>query len=163
MSFGSSLVFKRPSLAHLETFLRQDIPLCTQIKKVKVKLATVVEGDQKAPFSIATEVLGWALVLSLGCSTLSSTSTLYWWVLSKEVSSTIFKVFGMTQPGIEPRSPRPSANTNFHRLHFLLSINLITDVWCPLFYLLQCRIVKTNNFYDIKIILAKNQFHFIFI
>ena len=32
---------------------------------------------------------------------------LYCWVLSKEVSSTIFKVFGMTQPGIEPRSPRP--------------------------------------------------------
>ena len=26
-------------------------------------------------------------------------------MLSKEVSSTIFKVFGMTRPGIEPRSP----------------------------------------------------------
>ena len=32
-------------------------------------------------------------------------------MLSKEVSSTIFKVFGMTRPGIEPRSPRPLANT----------------------------------------------------
>ena len=31
-------------------------------------------------------------------------------MLSKEVSSTIFKVFGMTQPGIEPRSPGPLAN-----------------------------------------------------
>ena len=32
-------------------------------------------------------------------------------MLSKEVSSTILKVFGMTQPGIEPRSPGPLANT----------------------------------------------------
>ena len=32
-------------------------------------------------------------------------------MLSKEVSSTIFKVFGLTRPGIEPRSPRPLANT----------------------------------------------------
>ena len=32
-------------------------------------------------------------------------------MLSKEVSSTIFKVFVMTWPGIEPRSPRPLANT----------------------------------------------------
>ena len=32
-------------------------------------------------------------------------------MLSKEVSRTIFKVFGMTRPGIEPRSPGPLANT----------------------------------------------------
>ena len=31
--------------------------------------------------------------------------------VSKEASSTIFKVFGMTRPGIEPRSPGPLANT----------------------------------------------------
>ena len=37
--------------------------------------------------------------------------TLYCWVLSKEVSSTIFKVFGMTRPGIEPRSPEPLVNS----------------------------------------------------
>ena len=37
--------------------------------------------------------------------------TLYCWMLSKEVSSAIFKVFGMTRPGIEPRSPEPLANT----------------------------------------------------
>ena len=49
--------------------------------------------------------------LSLDCSTLPLICTLYCWVLSKEVSSTIFKVFGMTQPGIEPRSPGPLANT----------------------------------------------------
>ncbi len=34
-------------------------------------------------------------------------------MLSKEVLSTIFKVLGMTQPGIEPRSPEPlTKNTN---------------------------------------------------
>ena len=32
-------------------------------------------------------------------------------MLSKEVSSTIFKVFGMTWLVIEPRSPRPLVNT----------------------------------------------------
>ena len=32
-------------------------------------------------------------------------------MLGKEVSNTIFKVFGITQPGIEPQSPRPLANT----------------------------------------------------
>ena len=35
-------------------------------------------------------------------------------MLSKVVSSTIFKVFGMTRPGIKPRSPRPLANTNYY-------------------------------------------------
>ena len=34
----------------------------------------------------------------------------YCWVLSKEVSSTNFNIFGMTRPGIEPRSPGPLAN-----------------------------------------------------
>ena len=32
-------------------------------------------------------------------------------MLSKEATSTIFKVFGMTRPGVEPRSPEPLANT----------------------------------------------------
>ena len=73
------------------------------------KLVTVVEGDQKPPFSIATSLR--ALLLSLDCSTLPLIHTLYCWVLNKEVSSTIFKVFGMTRPGIEPWSPGPLANT----------------------------------------------------
>ena len=37
--------------------------------------------------------------------------TLYCWVLSKQVSSTIFKVFGMTGRRIEPRFPGPLTNT----------------------------------------------------
>ena len=76
-------------------------------------LATVVEGDQKASFSIATTLScrGRALLLSLNCSTLPLWRVLYCWLLSKEVSSIIFKVFGMTQPGIERRSPGPLVNT----------------------------------------------------
>ena len=72
----------------------------------KVKLATVVKDDQKAPFSIATTLRcrGGHYSFPLIC-------TLYCWVLSKEVSSTTFKVFGMTWPGIEPRSPGSLANT----------------------------------------------------
>ena len=79
----------------------------------KVKLATIVEGDPKAPFSIATtpRCRGRALLLSLDCSTLPLMHTLYCWMLSKEVSSTIFKVFGMMRPGTEPRSPGPLTNT----------------------------------------------------
>ena len=70
-------------------------------------MATVVEGDQKAPFSIATtpRCRGECLLLSLDCSTLPLIRTLYCWVLSKEASSTILKVFGMTRPGIEPCLP----------------------------------------------------------
>ena len=80
---------------------------------IKVKLVTVVEGDQKAPFSIATtpKCKGGHYSFSLDCSSLHSVRTWYCWALSKQVSSTNFKVFGMTRPGIEPRSPVPLANT----------------------------------------------------
>ena len=69
--------------------------------------------------SYYTEVSGRALLLSLDCSTLPLIRALYCWVLSKEVSSTIFKVFGMTWLWIEPRSPRPLANTLPTRPKFL--------------------------------------------
>ena len=61
--------------------------------------------------SYFTEVYRRALLLSLDCSTLPLIYTLYCWLLSKEVSSTIFKVFGMMSPGIEPRFPGPLVNT----------------------------------------------------
>ena len=51
--------------------------------------------------SYYTEVWGRALLLSLDCSTLPLIRALYCWVLSKEASSTIFKVFDTTRPGIE--------------------------------------------------------------
>ena len=51
--------------------------------------------------------VGWSYtdvykMISLDCSTLPLIRTLYSWVLSKEVSSSIFKAFGMTRSGIEP-------------------------------------------------------------
>ena len=61
--------------------------------------------------SYYTEVSERALLLSLDFSTLSLIRTLYCWVLSKEPSSTILKVFGMTWPGIEPKSPGLLVNT----------------------------------------------------
>ena len=82
----------------------------TILIKKKVKLATVVVGDQKAPFPIATTPrcreghysFPWIAPLYL---------TLYCWVLSKAVSNTIFKVFGTTRPGIETKPNKPkSAN-----------------------------------------------------
>ena len=64
--------------------------------------------------SYLTDVLGRALLLSLDCSTLPSMRTLYCWVLSKEVSSTIFKVFGMTRPRIEPKVSRIIGEPSTH-------------------------------------------------
>ena len=51
------------------------------------------------------------LLLSLECSTLPLIRTLYCWVLSEVLSSTIFKVFGMMRPGIEPMSPPKLVNS----------------------------------------------------
>ena len=64
--------------------------------------------------SYHTAVLGRALLLSLDCSTLPLIRTLYCWELSKEVSSTILKVFGMTRPGIELRSSRTLGEHSIH-------------------------------------------------
>ena len=77
------------------------------------KLATIVEGDPKAPFSRATtpRCRGGHYSFFLDCSTLPLIRTLQCWVLSKEASSTIFWIFGVTRPGIELRSPGPLANT----------------------------------------------------
>ena len=68
----------------------------------------LVEDDQKTPFSIATtpRYRGRVLLLSLDCAILPLIRTLYCRVLSKEGSSTIFKVFGMMRPGIEPQVSR---------------------------------------------------------
>ena len=90
------------------------------ILAIKVKLASIVKGKQKAPFSIAT-------TLSLDCSTLLLICTLYCWVFSKEVSNTIFKVFDMTRPGIEPRSPGSLATTLLARLMSRLYLLGILD------------------------------------
>ena len=51
--------------------------------------------------------------------------TLYCLVLSKEVSSTIFKVFGMTRPGIEPRSPGSLAKSLSTRLFFFRRMKIL--------------------------------------
>ena len=84
-----------------------------------------------------TEVWGRALLLSQDCSTLPLIRTLYCWVLSKEVSSTIFKVFGMTWPGIESRSPGPLANIQPTRpmRMILFIVKLLLNVKCFRFYI----------------------------
>ena len=72
-------------------------------------LVTVVDGDQRAAFSIATTPKRRG-----GRNSFSWIAPLFSWYIpynAEEVSSTIFKVFGMTQPGIEPKSPRPLVNT----------------------------------------------------
>ena len=92
--------------------IRKDHEIITLINKVS-KVGDRSRGRFKAPFSIATtpRCRGGRYSPSLDCSTLSLIRTLYCWMLSKEVSSTIFKVFGMTRPGIEPWSPGTLTNT----------------------------------------------------
>ena len=55
------------------------------------------------PYMIYFYVYGYAFSLFISLVT--------GWLVIKEVSSTIFIVFGMMRPGIEPRSPGPLANT----------------------------------------------------
>ena len=73
--------------------------------------------------SYYTGISGRVLLLFLNCSTLPLIHTIYCWVLSKEISSTIFEVFGMTQPGIETQvswtiddtlTTRPMRHTHTH-------------------------------------------------
>ena len=95
---------------YTHTHTHTHIYIYTQLLVIqKSKFSDLSWGWPEGSFfnSFYTEVLGRAQFLSLDCSTLPLIRTLYCWVLSKEVSSTIFKVFGMTRPGIEPRSPGP--------------------------------------------------------
>ena len=104
----------------------------------------IVEGDccrrwSEGSFFISyyTKVLGRMLLFSLDCSTLSWIHTLLFWALSKAASSTIFWVFGITRPGIEPWSPSPLANkystqnirlTNLKGL-YLLNLSTVSRMW----------------------------------
>ena len=71
-------------------------------------MATVIEGDQKSPFLIATTPR-----CRGGRYSFPWIAPLYSYNAEccKVASNTICWVFGMTQPGIEPRSPWPLANT----------------------------------------------------
>ena len=73
---------------------------------------TVVEGDQKAPFSIATTPMcKGALLLSMDCSTLPLIRTLMMLSVKQGgIKYHFLKVF-MTRLGIEPQSPGPLVNT----------------------------------------------------
>ena len=87
--------------------------------------------------SYYTELLGRTLLLSMDCSTLPLIRTFYCWVLSKEVSSTIFKVFDTTWHGIEPRSPGPFANTSANYKKLLFSIFQIWPIQNYMWYLMN--------------------------
>ena len=91
---------------------------------------------------------GRALRLSIDCSTLLFICTLYCWVLSKEVSNTIIKVFDMTRPGIKPRSPGPSVSTLLIRplsryIYILIFIYFINSIFYILIKYLTARCVTT--------------------
>ena len=88
-----------------------------------IKLATLVEDDPKAPFSIATtkrEAITPFLRL------LPFTLDPYLIMLSVKLSGIkyhFFLVFGMTRPGIESRSLGPLVNTLLITLSEFFSVN----------------------------------------
>ena len=77
---------------------------------VSVELATFSRGGPEGSFfnNYYTKVYGRALFLSLDCSHFTLDPYL---ILLTVKQGSIFLVFGMTRPGIEPRSPGPLANT----------------------------------------------------
>ena len=82
----------------------------------KVKLATIVKGDPKSPFSIATTPRcreGESTTPFLGLTHFDLDP--YFIMLSVKQGDIKYLFFfwlsGMTRLGIEPRSPRPLANT----------------------------------------------------
>ena len=113
------------------------------------KLATVVKANQKVPFSIATTPrcregcysFPWIAPLPL-------IHTLYCWVLSKEVSITISKVFGMTQLRIEPRSPGPLTNTLSTRpMSLYIRWTKVIRFWfgCVFWYINPCGLFNAKS------------------
>ena len=99
------------------------------------KLTTLVEGDLKAPISTATTPR-----CRGGLYSIPWIAPLYsWFSPYNAASSTIFWIFGMTQPGIEPWSPRPLANTLLIRPMARLLITkviliLVSTLSCLSFY-----------------------------
>ena len=82
------------------------------ISALKVKLAILVEGDPKAPFSIATTLrCGEGTFPFLGLFHFILDAYLIMLSVKQAIIEYHFWVFGMTRPGIEPRSPGPLANT----------------------------------------------------
>ena len=65
------------------------------------------------------------LLLFLDCPALPLIRALYCWVFSKEVSRIVFKVFGITRPGIEHRFTGPMANTLYSDLSGILKKNAV--------------------------------------
>ena len=87
--------------------------ICYQIWYIYIYISwpTVVEGDLKAPFSIATTLKCRGGCYSFPCIASLTLDPYLIMLLSKAASSTIFWVFGITWPGIEPHSSRPLAKT----------------------------------------------------
>ena len=106
------------------------------------KLATIVEGKQEAPFSIATTPR-----CRGGCYSFPGIAPLYPRYVHYIAERTIFKVFGMTRPRIEPRSPRPLVNTLLTRssLKDLQIFKSSPTLLTYLLYLKQLKVTRKNN------------------
>ena len=99
--------------------------------KSKVKLTILVEGDPKAPFSIATtpSCKGGLYSISWIAPFTLDTYLIMLSVKQGDIKYHFFLVFGMHRPGIEPRSPGPLTNALFLR-SIVIRIPEINTSWC---------------------------------
>ena len=72
------------------------------------------------------------IILTLSWPVLIPSSTFLSWAPSERAASTIFKVFGMTRPGIEPATYRSCASTTGVKLHIHLW-NVVVPFFSPQF------------------------------
>ena len=118
--FGNSLLTLPLLILRFEMTLLFSFPII-------VKLSPFVEGDQKAPFSIATTPR-----CREGRYSFPWIASLYPWYIpyiAECYASTIFKIFGMTWRGIETRSPRPLPLPTTRLCDQQQRINYVNAVW----------------------------------
>ena len=121
-----------------------------RISKIKVKFAILVEGDPKAPFSIATTTR-----CRGGCYSVLWIAPIYpgphlkMLRAKKSTNKYYFWVFCITRSGIEPRSSGPLPNTLLHRPMAWIQYN-----WCFGWVIFQ-----TKEFNPVNIELKKKVFY----
>ena len=148
-------------------------------KQVKlVKLVTIVEGDPKAPISIDStpSFSKGRYFFSLDWSNVTLIHTLQYWILSKDVSSTIFEFLVENRPEIESRYSEPLVNTltarpmkilkrlrilykykdYYSHQHIFCKILLITDI--KIYKLKVYPELKLSLFYVMFVCFANNSF-----
>ena len=109
MSDYNDYIFNVPMQSFFNHFFFKSIIICLHTKQFflisKINLAILVEGDQKAPFSIATTQRSREGCYSFPWIAPLPLIHILCWVLSKETSSTSFESLVWQDLGFNPNLP----------------------------------------------------------